>query len=79
MEYLKVNHVDTVIVGGLALDYCVKTTVLQLRDAEFSVIVNLSACRGIAADSTRQAIDDMKRSGATIATDCNDIQHFLKL
>ena len=48
--------VTTVLVGGLATDHCVKTSVLQLRRAGFRVIVHLDACRGIALrQSTRPA------------------------
>lgn len=63
IEYLKIQHVDSIIVGGLALDYCVKTSVLQLRDAGFNVTVNLAACRGIAQNTCEQAIHDMRERG----------------
>ncbi|MFX5522361.1 isochorismatase family protein, partial [Acinetobacter baumannii] len=33
IEYLRQNGVSHVLVGGLALDYCVKNTALQLRRA----------------------------------------------
>mgnify|MGYP006204615293 CR=1 FL=1 len=33
IEFLRHNGVQRVLVGGLALDYCVKTTALQLRRA----------------------------------------------
>ncbi len=36
-----------VIVGGLALDYCVKTTARQLRQAGFQVLLYLPACRAL--------------------------------
>ena len=49
--------------GGLVTDYCVKTTVLQLRRAGFRVIVNLGACRGAAVESTRLAITEMRANG----------------
>ena len=39
IEFLRQNAVSHVLVGGLALDYCVKTTALQLRRAGFAVIV----------------------------------------
>lgn len=35
IEYLRQNGVSHVLVGGLALDYCVKNTALQLRRAGF--------------------------------------------
>ena len=33
IEFLRHNGIDLVLLGGLALDYCVKTTALQLRRA----------------------------------------------
>jgi nicotinamidase/pyrazinamidase len=47
IEYLKSQGIDTVIVGGLAFDYCVKTTAIQLAKAGFMVFVNLSATRAV--------------------------------
>ncbi|MCI1038417.1 isochorismatase family protein, partial [Pseudomonas putida] len=47
IEYLKVQQVGAVIVGGLALDYCVKTTARQLRRAGFQVLLYLPACRAL--------------------------------
>ncbi|MEM1243589.1 MAG: isochorismatase family protein [Pseudomonadota bacterium] len=69
IEFLQNRHVDTVIVGGLATDYCVKVSVLQLLKAGFNVIVNLSACRGIAADTTLAAIEQMQTAGALLIPD----------
>jgi nicotinamidase/pyrazinamidase len=66
IEYLKNKGVQTVIVGGLATDYCVKNTVLQLCKAGFHTIVNLSACRGINARACELAISQMRDQGAVI-------------
>ena len=55
IEFLRANGVSTVLVGGLATDYCVCTTALQLRRAGFEVIVNLGACRGITEQTCAQA------------------------
>ena len=74
IEFLKVRNIATVIVGGLATDYCVKTTVLQLIAAGFQVIVNLGACRGIAPDTTRDAVEAMRSSGARIVDSSADIR-----
>jgi NAD+ synthase len=49
IEFLKANGVKTVIVGGLATDFCVKATVFQLAP-HFKVLVNLDACRAIGDD-----------------------------
>ena len=74
IEYLRVHQVSTVIVGGLATDYCVKTTVLQLLEAHFKVIVNLSACRGIHEDTVESAINAMQQQGAIIVKHTDEIE-----
>ena len=66
IEYLKVNGIETVIVGGLATDSCVRTTALQLCRAGFKVVVNLEASRGIAPDTVSKAIDEMIENGITV-------------
>ena len=68
IEWLQERKVETVIVGGLATDFCVKTTVLQLTEAGFKVILNLAACRGVALKSTQQACQLMKDEGVKIVT-----------
>jgi nicotinamidase/pyrazinamidase len=66
IEFLKSRGIKNIIAGGLATDYCVKNTALQLKNAGFKVIVNLEACRGIADDTIQSAIDEMKKSGITV-------------
>lgn len=73
IEFLGANGVTTVLVGGLATDYCVKTTVLQLCRANFRVIVNLSACRAIAADTETSALKAMVAAGASIIHSCQQL------
>lgn len=60
IEFLHRKTVKTVIVGGLATDYCVKTTVKQLLYNGFMVILNLGGCRGITEKTTNEAIEEMK-------------------
>lgn len=73
IEYLLKKEIETVIVGGLALDYCVKTTVLQLVKAKFKVILNLAATRGIADDTIEQAIHEMQTVNVTIIDSAADL------
>lgn len=75
IEYLKVRGISTVIVGGLATDYCVKTTVMQLLRAGFKVVVNLAACRGIAADTVAAAINEMRGAGAQFVETAQQLQN----
>lgn len=64
IEWLKAKGVTTVLVGGLATDYCVKTTAMQLKQhGGFDVWVNLEACRGIAEESTQNACTEMRDAG----------------
>lgn len=63
IEYLRCHNITTVICGGLATDYCVKNTVLQLRAAGFEVILNKAACRGIAPETVAAAMEEMAAAG----------------
>lgn len=67
IEYLRAVGITTVIVGGLATDYCVRNTALQLRDAGFEVVLNLAASRGIADATVAEAIAEMKSVGIVVA------------
>lgn len=66
IEWLKARNVSHVIVGGLATDYCVKDTALQLRRAGFTTILNLAACRGITDETIDQALQEMRDAGIVI-------------
>ena len=74
IEWLQARGVKCILVGGLATDYCVKATALQLRAAGFEVILNLGACRGIAPETTRAAMADMRGSGIQVVTSSSEIQ-----
>ncbi|PMN68353.1 nicotinamidase [Enterovibrio norvegicus] len=64
IEWLAIKGVTTILVGGLATDYCVKTTALQLKQhGHFDVWVNLEACRGIAEETTIAACLEMSEAG----------------
>jgi nicotinamidase/pyrazinamidase len=54
IEWFNSKDISTVIVGGLALDFCVNETVKDLVTAGFQVILNLGACRGI---GTQEQLD----------------------
>lgn len=74
IEFLRQKGLDTVIVGGLATDYCVKTTALQLKKAGFDVIINLAACRAIDFNgSLNAALEEMKAAGIKIAENADAI------
>ncbi len=78
IEFLKYNKVGTVIIGGLALDYCVAKTALQLREKSFRVILNLAATRGIAQGSINEAVEKMKQSGVELAASAQEIRQLIR-
>ena len=59
IEFYSHNEIETIIVGGLALDFCVKDTVIDLFNAGFNVIVNVGATRSIgsAAKTIHELLD----------------------
>ncbi len=73
IEFLQSKKISTVIVGGLATDYCVKTTALQLARAGFQVIINLAACRGMTAVTVDQALKEMQAAGIIIVEFANQL------
>lgn len=77
IEYLREHGITTVICGGLATDYCVKNTVLQLHAAGFEVILNLAACRGIAPDTVAAALEEMRTHDVTIVENTAELKKML--
>ncbi len=70
-QWLRQRGVQSLIVGGLATDYCVRATVLDGLGAGFSVTVLENGIRGVEVnpgDSSR-AIADMVSHGALVTND----------
>src|SRR5688572_467264 len=67
-EFLRKQGVRDVYILGLATDYCVKFTTLDARRQGFEVRIVEDGCRGVnlKRDDSQQAIDQMRRAGATI-------------
>jgi nicotinamidase/pyrazinamidase len=71
IEWLLQHGISDVIVGGLATNYCVFETVMDLMKAGFQVILNLGACRGL--DDTTEAINKMISVGVIIVYSASEI------
>lgn len=69
IEFLKQREVDVVIVGGLALDYCVRTTARQLREAGFDVLLYLPACRALTPEGAEHACQALAACGVRLCPD----------
>jgi len=68
---LRQQHVEEVVVGGLATDYCVKNTVLDALKNGFKVKALTNAMRAVElqpGDGDR-AIEEMRTAGAEVVED----------
>ena len=79
LEWLTAKQTKVVLVGGLATDYCVKHTVLQLAaGGSWRVVVNAAACRGIATQTVEAAWEEMRQANVVILENTNEIKKYLK-
>jgi nicotinamidase/pyrazinamidase len=74
IEYLHTKGISHVIVGGLAFDYCVKNTALQLNDAGFVVIINLASTKAISDKGFHQAKQELIDSGVKFINSVEEIK-----
>jgi nicotinamidase/pyrazinamidase len=67
-DYLKTRSIKNIYLMGLALDYCIKYSVLDARHLELNTHVILDGCRGIELEigDIERALEEMKQAGATI-------------
>lgn len=63
---LKKAGVKTLVVYGIATDYCVKATVIDGLKAGYNVVVVQDLCRGVAPDSSKAAWQEMQKAGAQL-------------
>ena len=68
-EMLSRRGISRIFVGGLATDYCVKSTVLDGVSAGFTVVLLVDAIRGVdvSQGDSEKAICEMVRSGCECA------------
>ena len=63
---LKKDGIKNLIVFGLATDYCVKATAIDAIDAGYTVTLVEGLSKGVAPETTTQALDDMKAKGILV-------------
>jgi nicotinamidase/pyrazinamidase len=68
-ELLSGQGISTVIIYGIATDYCVKATALDARTHGYHVIVVESLSRGVSPETTREALEEMKRRGVRVVAE----------
>ncbi|MEV4285994.1 isochorismatase family protein [Nonomuraea bangladeshensis] len=65
--WLKARGVTDLDVVGIATDHCVKATALDGARAGFTVRVLLDYTAGVAADTTRTALDELRGAGVALS------------
>lgn len=65
-ERLRANNVRRLWVGGLALDYCVRASVLDALKEGVETHLILPATRAITEETGRKAVEEMQSAGAVI-------------
>lgn len=65
-EILKAYDIENLIIFGIATDYCVKATSIDLIQAGYKVTVIQDLCRGVTPDTTAKALEEMKEKGVNI-------------
>ena len=65
---LREHDAKEVHLAGLALDYCVKATAIDARNAGFDVVVHLDATRSIDAQpgDADRAVEEMREAGVRV-------------
>ncbi len=73
IEYLNSQCVSIVFLGGLAFDYCVKTSALQLINAGFTVVINLAATRATSLEAYQHTIDYLSSKGVKFVKNTQEL------
>lgn len=74
IEKLSFDGINTVILGGLALNYCLGEGAMDLKNAGFDVIVNLSSTAGIGTEQEIQNyIKKLKELDIIFVDNANEI------
>ncbi|NOI82569.1 isochorismatase family protein [Vibrio tubiashii] len=74
IEFLRARQIETVIVGGLALDFCVKKSVEQLLGAGFKVILNLASTRSVFPDNADNVANELAEKGVILIEDAKGLE-----
>ncbi len=72
-DILKSHHLDTLILYGLATDYCVKATALDAVELGYTVWLIEDLCKGVADETTLSALEEMKLKGVNILSTISQI------
>ena len=68
-DLLKKDKIKKVVAYGIATDYCVRATALDAVALGYQVILIKSLCRGVAPDTSRKTLEEMRDRGVIILDD----------
>ncbi|MEU9761149.1 nicotinamidase [Streptomyces sp. NPDC047985] len=66
-DWLRAHHVTEVDVVGIATDHCVRATALDAVREGFTTHVLLDLTAGVAEETTRQALEELRRAGVKLS------------
>jgi nicotinamidase/pyrazinamidase len=72
-EKLHRDGVKRLFIGGLAQDVCVLATVLDAKKHGFDAVVIQGATRPVSKEGGKQALEDMKKAGASIIENTDEL------
>ena len=67
-DWLRARGVDEVDIVGIATDYCVRATAEDAVRSGFATRVLVDLTAGVAAESTAEALDEMRSRGVELVT-----------
>jgi nicotinamidase/pyrazinamidase len=67
-KHLFTRHIDTVIIVGLAADYCVKETALDARKFGFRTILIKDGTRAVIPDNFETCMEALSNKGVQVTT-----------
>ena len=71
------KQIETIVIVGLATDYCVLSSAIDAKKFQFRTIVVGDAVRGVAKDTTDLAIKEMQGWGIEYAQNVKDLHKLL--
>lgn len=76
--FLRDKDINTVVVSGLAFDFCVATTAKQLREAGFNVAFYTPGSRGIFEDKCKEAKEKLTGLGVVFIDSRAELDEYIK-
>ncbi len=70
---LQINGVENIILYGIATEYVVRATALDLVEAGYKVSVIEGLCRGVTSDTAAAALNEMRSKGIRLVAAPEDI------